>query len=67
MYILIEGSLGKSKYQQSEIGSRLNYSRLCFGTAAQTNLKRLNVIEAEAPVLCFGALHTPPPLLVEIG
>jgi len=51
------------------IRSRLDYACVCYGTAADSHLKRLEVIQAKALKLCCGALHTTPvpALLVEMG
>ena len=51
------------------IRSRLDYGSLCYGTAAKSSLKKLEVVQAKALRVCCGALRTTPipALLVEMG
>ena len=51
------------------IRSRLDYGAVCFGSAAKTLLKKLDVVQAKALRVCCGALRTTsvPALLVEAG
>lgn len=51
------------------INSRLGCGCLCYGTAAKSALKRLDIVQAKALRIFFGAFRTTPipVLLVEMG